>query len=125
TYILNKEVYPHERTLFIPQSMTHEWGHFIVEFQNYDFETKTQLCHVLILIHDEEPQPEDLGQKIRLMKRVMDRVFPELDGALLKEYIRFDDEMFISNIKDQETEQISFDYPKLNFLGQATPLEED
>ena len=38
------------------------------------------------------------------------------------EYIRFDEEMFISNIKNEFLEQILFDYPNLKFLGQTAPM---
>jgi hypothetical protein len=123
TWKLNKEIYSEERTLFIPQSMTHEWGHFILEFENYDFVKKQQLCHVLFLIHDDEPQSEDLASKIKLMKRVLDRAFPDIEKYITSEYIRFDEEMFISNIKNEFLEQISFDYPNLKFIGQTAPIE--
>jgi hypothetical protein len=122
TWKLDKEVHAEENTLFIPQSMTHEWGHFLVEFETYNFQQKEQLCHALFLIHDEDPQTEDLGQKIKLLKRVLDRVFPDIEKHIKKEYIRFDEEMFISNVKDSAMEQVSFDYPTLRFLGQASPM---
>lgn len=122
TFKLNKEIYNEDRTLFIPQSMTHEWGHFIVEFEDYNYQTKEQTAHVLFLIHEEEPQSEDLAQKIKLMKRVLDRVFSGIEQSISKEYIRFDEDMFINNIKDSSMEQISFDYPTLHFVGQASPM---
>lgn len=122
TLKLNKEIYSEDRTLFIPQSMTHEWGHFIVEFDSYNHQKKEQLCHILFLIHEEEPQTEDLGSKIKLMKRVMERVFSDLEKHIVKEYIRFDEEMFISHVKDSALEQLSFDYPALRFLGQASAV---
>lgn len=125
TWKLNKEVYPEEKTLFIPQSMTHEWGHFLVEFESYNFQRKEQLCHVLFLIHEEEPQSEDLAAKIKLMKRVLDRVFPDIEKHIAKEYIRFDEEMFISDIKDSAIEQMGFDYPTLRFVGQMSPMTAD
>lgn len=120
TWKMNKEYSNEERTLFIPQSMTHEWGHFIVEFENNE---EGQLCHAIFLIHDEEPQTEDLASKIKLMKRVMERVFPDFESNINKEYIRFDEEMFISEVKDNLIEQISFDYPTLKFLGQSAPMK--
>jgi hypothetical protein len=120
----DKEIFPEERTLFVPQSMTHEWGHFLVEFESYNHQKKEQLCHVLFLVHEEEPQSEDLASKIKLMKRVLDRVFPDLEKHIKKEFIRFDDEMFISDVKDEALEQLSFDYPTLEFLGQAGSVEQ-
>jgi hypothetical protein len=123
TWMMNKEFNQSGQTLFIPQSMTHEWGHFIVEFEAFDHKTNMGLCHVLFLIHEDEPQSEDLAVKIRLMKRVLDRVFPDLEKHITKEFIRFDDEMFIADIKDQTAEQLTFDYPTLKFLGQSSPME--
>jgi hypothetical protein len=123
TWVLDKEVFPEEKTLFIPQSMTHEWGHFLVEFDTFNNVKREQLCHVLFLIHEEEPQSEDLASKIKLMKRVIDRVFPDIEKHIKQEYIRFDEEMFVSGIKDTAIEQLSFDYPTLKFLGQSAPME--
>ena len=122
SWIMNKEFSPNNQTLFIPQSMTHEWGHFIVEFERFDHLAVQGLCHVMFLVHEEEPQSEDLASKIKLMKRVLDRVFPDLEKHIEKEFIRFDEEMFIADIKDQTAEQLSFDYPTLKFLGQAAPM---
>ncbi len=119
---LDREIFPEDRTLFIPQSMTHEWGHFLVEFTPYNPENQEQVCHVLFLIQEEEPQSEDLAGKIKLLKRVLDRVFPDLEKSIKKEYIRFDEEMFISGVKDAAAEQLAFDFPTLKFLGQATPM---
>jgi hypothetical protein len=120
TWLMKKEFSSDDRTFFIPQSMTHEWGHFIVEFETTN---EGHLCHSLFLIHEEEPQTEDLASKIKLMKRVLERVFPDFETNIIKEYIRFDDEMFISEVKDNLIEQISFDYPSLKFLGQMSPMK--
>lgn len=125
SWILDKEFVTEEKTLFIPQSMTHEWGHFIVEFEEYQYQSKSQLCHVLFLIHEEEPQSEDLAQKIKLMKRVLDRVFPDIEKHIKKEFIRFDEEMFISEVKDGALEQLGFDFPSLKFLGQVSAVPQD
>ena len=120
SWLMKKEYSHEERTLFIPQSMTHEWGHFIIEFENL---AEGQFCHGLFLIHEEESQTEDLASKIKLMKRVLERVFPDFENNIQREYIRFDEEMFISDIKDNLIEQISFDYPSLKFLGQTAPMK--
>lgn len=125
TWRLDKEIYPEEKTLFIPQSMTHEWGHFIIDFEGYNYTQKEQVCHALFLIHEDEPQTEDLAGKIKLMKRVLDRVFPDMEKHIKKEYIRFDEEMFITNIKDVPMEQVAFDYPTLRFLGQSSSMTPD
>jgi hypothetical protein len=122
TFKLNRDFQNARQTLFIPQSMTHEWGHFIVEFEDFDHINKSQHCHVLILIHAEEPQAEELAAKIKLMKRVLERVFPGLEAAIEKEFIRFDEEMFISEVKEEGLMQLNFDYPTLRFTGQIAPV---
>lgn len=121
TWDLGKEIYPDERTLFIPQSMTHEWGHFIVDFEAFNHATKTQKMHVMFLIHEEEPQAEDLAGKIRLMKRVLDRVFSDFEKSIKKEFILYSEEMVQSNQKDNLYEQILFDYPTLKLYGEGGP----
>lgn len=118
---LNKELYNEERTIFIPQSMTHEWGHFIVEFEAFNHATQTQKMHVMFLIHEEEPQAEDLASKIRLMKRVVDRVFSDFEKSIKKEFILYSEEMIQWGQKDNLSEQISFDYPTLKLLGEGGP----
>lgn len=123
TWVVSKELHAQEQTLMIPQSMTHEWGHFIFEFEKFDHSAETQLCHALFLVHEDEPQAEDLASKIKLMKRVFDRVFPDFENVIQKEFIRYDDEMFISGVKDQLIEQIGFDYPTLKFLGQMASVK--
>jgi len=120
TWLMKKEMAQADRTFFIPQSMTHEWGHFIIEFEDL---SPGHFCNGLFLIHEEEPQTEDLATKIKLMKRVLERVFPDFEENIVKEYIRFDEEMFISDIKDNLIEQIAFDYPTLKFLGQMSPMK--
>jgi hypothetical protein len=122
TWVLNKEIYSEDRTLLVPQSMTHEWGHFILEFDTFNEQTKTQTCHALFLLHEEEPQTEDLGSKIKLLKRVLDRVFPHIENHMVREFIRFDEEMFVSDIKDHLMEQVGFDYPTLKFLGHSSAV---
>lgn len=125
TWVLDKDFQLDGQTLFVPQSMTHEWGHFIVEFEAFDHRAQQGLCHVLFLVHEEEPQSEDLATKIKLMKRVLERVFPTLETHVKKEFIRFDEEMFVADIKDQAAEQAGFDYPSLSFLGQASPMSSE
>jgi len=112
SFELSKDFGQPSQTLLLPQSMTHEWGHFIVEFHE-------KRCNVLFLIHDEEPQAEDLGSKIKLLKRVMERVFPEFEKSIKGETIRFDSEMFIQGVRNERLLEVIKKYPSLEFLGQS------
>ena len=107
------------QTLFVPQSMTHEWGHFIIEFGEFKNTHKTATCNVLFLVNEEEPQAEDLGGKIKLMKRVLERVFTDFEKSIKSETIRFDEDMFIEGVKDQALRDVLAKYPTLQFLGQS------
>jgi hypothetical protein len=88
----SKELHPEARTLFIPQSMTHEWGHFVVDVHAFD--GQAQAMDVLILLNEEEPTPEGMADKIKLAKRVLDRAFPGFEKHLSKEHISASEDFF-------------------------------
>ncbi len=119
SFELTKDFGLNSQTLFVPQSMTHEWGHFIVEFKD------SHLCNVLFLINEEEPQAEDLGAKIKLMKRVLERVFPDFEKSIKAETIRFDSDMFIQGVRDEALLEVIQKYPTLEFLGQSKLVDPD
>lgn len=94
-------VYDSEGTLFIPQSMTHEWGHFIFDFDKYNPETNSQSVRGLILLQEDEITSEELAKKIKLLKRVLERVLPDFGKISYTEHIRFDETMFIQGENKQ------------------------
>ena len=124
SFELNKDFGMASQTIFVPQSMTHEWGHFIVEFRDFQNTSKTATCNVMFLVNEEEPQAEDLGAKIKLMKRVLDRVFPDFEKSIKSEAIRFDDDMFINGAKNESLLEVVTRYPTLEFIGQSKLVEE-
>lgn len=101
------QAYDSEGTVYLPQSMTHEWGHFIFDFDAYDPTSKRQAFKALILLHDDEVSSEELAKRIKLMKRVLVRVFPEFGKLNYVEHIRFDEHMFILG-DNKEFEHVSF-----------------
>lgn len=119
SFELSKDFAQASQTLFVPQSMTHEWGHFLVEFGEFKNTSKSATCNVLFLINEDEPQAEDLGGKIKLMKRVLERVFPEFEKNIKSETIRFDEDMFIEGVRDTALLEVMSKYPTLEFLGQS------
>ena len=114
----NKQLHEETQTLFIPQSMTHEWGHFIVDVHPYDAQTKSHPLSALILLHDEEPTSEIMADKIKLLKRVFERVFPRFQESVLSEYI-FVSEDFFEVVRDEKlAEELSVGVSQLTILGQ-------
>ncbi len=89
---LSREIHPEPRTLFMPQSMTHEWGHFVIDVHAWD--GKTQALDVLVLLNEEEPTPEGMADKIKLAKRVLDRAFSGFENHLVREHITASEDFF-------------------------------
>lgn len=108
-------------TVFLPQSMTHEWGHFIVDFLAFDTETNTQVINGLILLKEDDLTEDELAKKIKLLKRVIERVYPDFAKTNYKEHIRFSEDMFISGMKDELKSKLNEELPNLNLGGIAAP----
>jgi hypothetical protein len=118
----DREIHPEAGTVFLPQSMTHEWGHFIVDFEAFDPASNQQGITGLILLKDEDLTEEELAKKIKLLKRVMERVFPEFSKSNYTEYIRFAEDMFIHGMKDELMQSMRSAMPQLEMLGSAAPI---
>lgn len=96
-----KEISKEVGTFVIPQSMTHEWGSFIVELADYNPETNSQELCVLSFVGENDIQEDDLAKKIKLMRRVVERVFPELSECESDQNIRFDEGFAFTGINDE------------------------
>ena len=119
-----QEVGKEAGTYILPQSMTHEWGSFIVDVSAYDPETQEQELTCLTFISENDVQEEDLARKIKLLKRVIERVFPEL--AKIDNYaqeIKFSDEYLQSGTNDTQYEELKEQH--VRFLGQAAPIKHE
>jgi hypothetical protein len=79
----------------------------------------------MFILENEEIQTEDIAIKIKLMKRVMDRVFPKIEDSIKEEFIRLDSQMFVLPGSKSSLEQILFDYPHLKFIGQSSVLPDE
>ncbi len=110
-------------TVILPQSMTHEWGSFILDFEAYDPASNTQNFKALTFIAEDDIQEEDLAKKIKLMKRVIERVFPELAKAQTNQTIRFNDEYRISGTNDGQYDVLQ--NQSVRFLGQAAAIKHE
>jgi len=120
-----------QETLFIPQSLTHDWGHFIGEFLEFDEEKGVQEFSFFSLIDDENSSPAELSKKIRNLKRSIQRVFGEIRGefnkdskaSLIKEKI-----VFLSQVpgyfeNDCDFDNLMWKTSDLFFIGAGSPIE--
>lgn len=115
----SKEIYPEARTLFVPQSMTHEWGHFVLDVHPWN--GHTQHIDVLILLHEEEPSTEGMADKIKLAKRVLDRAFPGFEKSLKHEHIVASEDFFEMSDAQPSLHHI----PGLHLLGSYAATDGD
>lgn len=116
-------IYDFKGTMLIPQSMTHEWGSFVIDFGAFDPENSKQAFTVLSFLGDEDLQEEDLVKKIKLLKRVIERVFPEFSNAQYEQSIRYSSEYAIEGINDEYFDKLK-DLP-VKFIGPGAPIKSE
>lgn len=110
-------------TLFIPLSYTHEWGHFVGEFNNVDGGQEIEFIHFLDESHVSE---EDISRVIRLLKKNMEKIFEKFSKTKVHEYIVLEQEIGCLKIDDDLFER-SLEHGKhesrnLFFLGINAPI---
>lgn len=92
----SKPVIDRTDTIFLPFSYTHEWGHAIVEFAALD--NGAQEARMTCFIEPDQTNEEDLAKKIRLYKRNLEKICPEV--------IKFSSEEFLSLSPNSVCEKI-------------------
>jgi hypothetical protein len=113
-------IYDFTGTMLIPQSMTHEWGSFVVDFEAYDPAAQKQVMKVLSFLSEDDLQEEDLAKKIKLMRRVLERVLPEFAKVKSSQSIRYSTEYLVDGVKDECFEKIK--NKNVKFIGIGAPL---
>lgn len=119
----DREITKETGTIILPQSMTHEWGSFILDFQAFDQSTNTQEFKALTFIGEDDLQEEDLAKKIKLMRRVVERVLPELAKANVDQNIRFNDEYRVTGTNDTQYESLK--NKDVRFLGHGAAINHE
>ena len=111
-----------EETVFIPLSYTHEWGHFIGEFNK---ESEFKEIEFFSYIDKDEASEDDVAKKIRLLKKAFEKVFGEKLMGNLKEYITLWDESLCLKIEDDLYPFGEKNLENLLFFGVQAPLSLD
>ena len=113
---LKEKVSDRKETLFIPLSHTHEWGHFIGEFQN---EAVGQGIELVTFLDKDQANEEEIIKKIKILKRGLEKIYPGFKKLIQKEAISLDE--ISLNFSDNLFAQISsLDY--MDFVGQTAPM---
>lgn len=116
----DKEVYDSFGTVFLPQSATHEWGHFIADINKKDIATDRQEFSCLMFVNEDEVNEEDLAKKIKLMKRVLERVLPDFGKTNYSEKIYYSRQLLIKNTQDENFK--NYKDEAVSFIGQGAPI---
>tara|TARA_B100001971_G_C18267904_1_gene595849 strand:- start:726 stop:1862 length:1137 start_codon:yes stop_codon:yes gene_type:complete len=122
-FLVDREVHDKKQTVLLPQSQTHEWGHFIVDFDAYDPSIKKQEFRSTMFIQLDEVNEEELAKKVRLLKRTIERTFPEFAKARITEHIHFDSEFLIKTTDDFDAHLNNTS--DIHFVGIGAPTNRD
>ncbi len=111
------------RTLFIPQSQTYDRGHYILDFNRPNNDLNKQEMTASIVIHNRDADEHELGEKIKKMKRKLNKLFPGFIKSMKMEEINYFPQL-LSKINSIESSENLNGLPE--FIGtQALNLKEN
>lgn len=121
SFLFEQAIQEQQETIFIPLSHTHDWGHFIGEFDLLD--DGSQLARFFTNIDPEQSTEEEVSKAIRLLKRSLEKIFEKFSTASFKEYIVLSEKSPCLNIDDNKFKFLCEHNPHLIFIGQNAPFE--
>lgn len=123
TLKFDEKVTEMNETLFVPLSYTHEWGHFIGELFNE--ENGKQRAEFVTFLDKNSCTEEDISKKIRLLKRNMEKIFPNFNKISYSEFIKLSDDSFCLNIDDKAFANQMKPMKNLHFISNNAPIPPD
>jgi hypothetical protein len=123
---LAQKLFNIDKTTFLPQSLTHSWGHFIGEFKELNSEFK-ESAEFVTYIDTDSLNEEEVAKKIRLLKKSLEKIAPEFAKSSFQENIVLSEDGPITNIKDNLFYN-GKEKSKLNnmfIIGENGPLKSD
>lgn len=96
-FVFEKPITDIKETLFIPLSYTHEWGHFVGEFNDHNGEQSIEFIH---FIDEDQSSEEEISRVIRLLKKNMEKIFEKFLKIKAREYIVLEQEIGCLKIDD-------------------------
>lgn len=120
TFDFNFQVIESTRTLFIPQSQTHDWGHFIVEVISYP-NSQRQLIKAHCQMPPDQVGEEAVAKKLKLLKRTLQRLFSYFKPRKCQEKIYLLDYFPFCQITDDPGKN----FPYFSYFGWNAPLEKE
>jgi hypothetical protein len=121
--VFEKLVTDKEETLLLPLSYTHEWGHFMSEFEPYNEESGTQEANFLTFIDINQTNEEDISKKIRLLKRNLEKIFPKIKEISFKEFIILTENTHSLNFDDSYSLEGESILKDIHFVSSNAPFQ--
>jgi hypothetical protein len=118
-FVMSQKITDDLSTLFIPLSQTYEMGHFVGEFKN---EGDIQIGNFIHFLDPNHASEEEIGKRIRLLKRNLEKIIPNFKKNIHKEFISFTQKTPVSEINDENFEKISHEVLNLFFIGENAIL---
>lgn len=110
-------------TLLLAQSYTHEWGHYVGEFNNVPQSSK-QRAEFLSFLDKNETTEEEISKKIRGLKKAIEKIAPDFAKIPLQEFIVLKDASACLKIDDRAFATLSSQWENWSFISVHAPLEE-
>jgi hypothetical protein len=128
-FVFEKPITDFRETLFISLSYTHEWGHFVGEFNEAINDVNgVQEIEFIHFLDEDQSSEEDLSKVIRLLKKNMEKIFEKYSKIKSREYIVLEQEIGCLKIDDQLYAKSLIEGHKesenLFFLGINAPVVE-
>jgi hypothetical protein len=120
--VLNGDCTLAKGTLFLPLSYTHPWGHFIGEFI-FDSETNQTRGEFIHFLDKFETSEEEITKKIRLFKRQLEKINPEILKNLKDEYVFLKEKTACLKFDKQDSQALLENHENLKFVSVDAPLE--
>lgn len=121
TFVVPRKIADADTTIFIPQSYTHPWGHFIGEVK--ELSEGGQRLEFRIFVDLEMMSEDEISKKMRNLKRSLEKIYPDFKIGEAQEFIFLQEE---SPPLGFTTEQFPFEEnPFLDFVGAASPLHKN
>ncbi|EQC45770.1 hypothetical protein M899_1326 [Bacteriovorax sp. BSW11_IV] len=118
-YIFDKPICEKTYTMFVPLSYTHEWGHFIGDFEEKEGKQTVEFVH---FIDKNNTTDEEISRKIKLLKKNIEKIFPDSKNISSQEFITITDETMSLKIDDTLYETLKGEHTNLTFISFNAPL---
>lgn len=112
---LKEKLIDTKETLFIPLSYTHEWGHFIGEWIDQNEGQRGEFLH---FIDKEQMNEEEVGKRLRHLKKSLEKIFEKYDEKKVHEFVSLSENGGCRKIDNVEKVFAADDFKNIFFIGE-------